>query len=294
MAAVIAPVAACSLASSVAKTSIVSRSAKANVTRLASLTSSVQRPATRRVCFQVSCSNAQREQTSVEMATVDEKEQDAFLASGFLEKATLMSAAAATPLFLNAQDAMAAGGEFGILEGRSIALLHPLVMGSLFFGTLYALYLGLQWKKVRVLGEEISGLKKSVPAGEGAEASPVTAQIETLTKERAELVKGNYKEKHFNMGSILLGGGVLIAVEGCVNTYMRTGKLFPGPHLWAGASITILWALAAALVPAMQKGNMTARKAHVALNMLNLLLFVWQVPTGLEIVGKVFEFTSWP
>lgn len=72
------------------------------------------------------------------------------------------------------------------------------------------------------------------------------------------------------------------------------GKLFPGPHLYAGAAITVLWALSAALVPAMQKGNDNARTAHIALNTVNLLLFASQIPTGLEIVGKVFQFTSWP
>lgn len=55
------------------------------------------------------------------------------------------------------------------------------------------------------------------------------------------------------------------------------GKLFPGPHLFAGAAIVALWALAAALVPAMQKGNQNARNAHIALNALNVGLFIWQV-----------------
>jgi Protein of unknown function (DUF4079) len=79
-----------------------------------------------------------------------------------------------------------------------------------------------------------------------------------------------------------------------VNTYLRTGKLFPGPHLYAGAAICVLWAAAAALVPQMQKGNDTARSAHIALNAVNMALFAWQIPTGLEIVGKVFLFTQWP
>jgi type II secretory pathway pseudopilin PulG len=38
------------------------------------------------------------------------------------------------------------------------------------------------------------------------------------------------------------------------------------------AGITILWALAAALVPAMQKGNDVARNLHIALNAVNVLL----------------------
>jgi hypothetical protein len=107
-------------------------------------------------------------------------------------------------------------------------------------------------------------------------------------------VKGSFRDRHFNAGSILLGLGVTESVGGALNTYLRTGKLFPGPHLFAGATITVLWATAAALVPAMQKGNETARSLHIALNTINVLLFIWQIPTGLEIVGKVFEFTKWP
>jgi hypothetical protein len=113
-------------------------------------------------------------------------------------------------------------------------------------------------------------------------------------QERKELIAGGFKDKHAAAGSVLLAFGVGIGIEGCLNTWMRTGKLFPGPHLFAGAAIVALWAGAAALVPAMQKGNESARSAHIALNALNLALFAWQVPTGLEIVGKVFEFTSWP
>ncbi|OMP02628.1 hypothetical protein CCACVL1_02739, partial [Corchorus capsularis] len=48
-------------------------------------------------------------------------------------------------------------------------------------------------------------------------------------QERKELLKGSFRDRHFNAGSILLGVG------GGVNTWFRTGKLFPGPHLFAGA-----------------------------------------------------------
>ena len=37
----------------------------------------------------------------------------------------------------------------------------------------------------------------------------------------------------------------------------------------------------------MQKGNDTARNAHITLNAINVGLFLWQVPTGLDIVYKV-------
>ncbi|OEL21675.1 hypothetical protein BAE44_0017307 [Dichanthelium oligosanthes] len=235
-----------------------------------------------------------------------------------LQPAPLLSAAASAavvPLLLALPpEAMAAGGEFGILEGRSFALLHPLVMGGLFAYTLWAGYLGWQWRRVRTIQDEINELKKqlkpaaaatpaavgagdassSAPPPAAAPKSPVEIKIDELTEERKKLLKGSFRDRHFNAGSILLGLGVLESVGGALNTWFRTGKLFPGPHLFAGAAITVLWASAAALVPAMQKGNETARNLHIALNALNVLLFIWQIPTGLEIVGKVFEFTTWP
>ncbi|KAI8572860.1 hypothetical protein RHMOL_Rhmol01G0232900 [Rhododendron molle] len=201
------------------------------------------------------------------------------------------------------EDALAVGGEFGILEGRTFALVHPLVMTGLFVYTLWAGYLGWQWRRVRTIQDEINELKKQVkpvavtPEGTPVAPpapSPVEAKIKQFTEERKELIKGSYRERHFNAGSILLGFGVSEAVFGGLNTWFRTGKLFPGPHLFAGAGITVLWAAAAALVPAMQKGNETARNLHIALNVLNVLLFVWQIPTGIDIVFKVFEFTTWP
>lgn len=48
------------------------------------------------------------------------------------------------------------------------------------------------------------------------------------------LIKGSYRDRHYNAGSMLLGFGVLESVGGGLNTWFRTGKLFPGPHLFAG------------------------------------------------------------
>lgn len=89
------------------------------------------------------------------------------------------------------------------------------------------------------------------------------------------------------MPAILAGHG-LVPARGIHRVSAGlAGKLFPGPHLYAGAAIVVLWALAASMVPAMQKGNDTARNAHIAFNALNVGLFLWQVPTGLDIVYKV-------
>jgi hypothetical protein len=97
-------------------------------------------------------------------------------------------AAAAAPLLLAAEPAFATGGAFGILEGRTAALVHPAVMAILFGTTLYAGYLGLQWRRVRTIGDDIKGLKAQLPKPvEGAEAappSPIAEQVAVLEKVR--------------------------------------------------------------------------------------------------------------
>ncbi|KAK9823460.1 hypothetical protein WJX72_002911 [[Myrmecia] bisecta] len=163
--------------------------------------------------------------------------------------------------------------------------------------SLWTGYLGWQWRATRLIPQEIKQLKAQLPKpdAEGKRPpTPLDAEIAELEQIRKDLAKGNYREKHWNWGSLLLGLGVAMGVAGPVNTYLRTGKLFPGPHLYAGAAIVVLWAAAASLVPSMQKGSDTARYGHIALNSVNIALFLWQVPTGWEIVTKVFQFTSWP
>eukprot|EP00227_Mantoniella_beaufortii_P017640 CAMPEP_0197585644 /NCGR_PEP_ID=MMETSP1326-20131121/7875_1 /TAXON_ID=1155430 /ORGANISM="Genus nov. species nov., Strain RCC2288" /LENGTH=316 /DNA_ID=CAMNT_0043150177 /DNA_START=103 /DNA_END=1053 /DNA_ORIENTATION=- len=251
--------------------------------------------------FVVAAASSSGDDEVVDAAPADEQaQQSSVFDTGRL---ALLATAASYPALLGfAQDAMAKGGENGILEGRSLALLHPLFLGGLWFASVYTGYLGWQWRRVRTTQEEIVSLKATLPAvsadGAAAMMSPeqteAAAKIAALTTTRKELVSGGFKDKHFNMGSLLLAFGTTLAIEGAFNTYLRTGKLFPGPHLYAGMGIVILWAMAAGLVPEMQRGNNKARTLHIGLNAVNVALFTWQIPTGLEIVGKVFQFTSWP
>ena len=48
--------------------------------------------------------------------------------------------------------------------------------------------------------------------------------IQIALQKRKELTKGDFRTKHSNWGHLLLGIGVLIAVEGPVNTYLRAGQ----------------------------------------------------------------------
>ena len=89
------------------------------------------------------------------------------------------------------------------------------------------------------------------------------------------------------MGSLLLALMVLGTVGGMAVTYINNGKLFVGPHLLVGLAMTGLIAMAAALSPLMQAGNVLARKLHVGLNMTLVSLFLWQAVSGMQIVQKI-------
>jgi len=210
--------------------------------------------------------------------------------------------------------ANAAGPDWGIFEGRTGSLLHPVMMAGLLVFSLYTGFLEFQWSRQREIGEEINSLKKGMPkisgfsslsdaisgAEEGTDVSalkaalPVEKLIAELTADRKELASQGNRDKHFSQGALLAFLGTAFAIEGPLNTYARAGKLFPGPHLYAGAGLVVLWAAAAACVPAMQKGNDTARSIHIGANALGVGLFGWQVVSGLPILFKVIEKTKWP
>ena len=68
---------------------------------------------------------------------------------------------------------------------------------------------------------------------------------------------------------------------------VHVGEIYPDAHLLSGLTITALWAAAASLAPAMQRGRPWARTAHIAINTAAVLLFVGQIGTGLEVVRDI-------
>ncbi|KAJ1400843.1 hypothetical protein B484DRAFT_312096, partial [Ochromonadaceae sp. CCMP2298] len=133
--------------------------------------------------------------------------------------------------------------DYGIFAGRTASLAHPVTNLALFFTSLYSAYLGYNWRRLRGIGEELKELSAQMPKlSSGLAKAPLSEMIAQLSATRKDLLVGNLKDKHQTTGSILLGVGVTVSVMGAFNTYMRAGKLFPGPHLYAGMAITILWA----------------------------------------------------
>lgn len=143
----------------------------------------------------------------------------------------------------------------------NLNFLHPLLMWALLALSGYGMFLGIKAKKTR------------------------TADAET----RKQLIKGQYAKRHFLVGGLMLALMVLGTFGGMAVTYLNNGKLFVGPHLLVGIGMTCLVALAVALIPLIQQGNLIARKAHVGLNMLMMTLFLWQALTGMQILNKIWE-----
>ncbi|HEY9641561.1 MAG TPA: DUF4079 domain-containing protein [Coleofasciculaceae cyanobacterium] len=138
---------------------------------------------------------------------------------------------------------------------------HPLLMWVLLALTLYAAYLGFQWRKAR------------------------TAESDA----KKELLKGRFNIRHYQAGSILLALMVLGTIGGMAVTYLNNGKLFVGSHLLAGLGMTGLIATSASLSPYMQKGHDWARYAHISLNLVLVGLFAWQAVTGVQIVQRIIS-----
>jgi uncharacterized membrane protein len=139
--------------------------------------------------------------------------------------------------------------------------LHPIFMWVLFGLSFYAMYLGFQIRRTRNAEKE----------------------------ERKELVKKDFNTRHFNIGAILLAFLVVGSINGMAVTYINNGKLFVGPHLIVGLTMTGLVALSAALSPLMQKGKTWARYTHITLNIALVGLFGWQAVSGMNIVQKILE-----
>lgn len=139
---------------------------------------------------------------------------------------------------------------------------HPLLMWILLALTVYALYLGIQTRRLRTIADK---------------------------EVKKELMKKDFRNRHYQMGSILLALMVLGTIGGMAVTYINNNKLFFGPHLLVGLAMTGIIATSAALVPVMQKGNEFARVTHIALNIALLGLFGWQAVSGMDIVQRIIS-----
>jgi len=137
--------------------------------------------------------------------------------------------------------------------------IHPILMWILLGVSIYALYLGVQWRRARTAEGEV----------------------------KKELIKGRYNVRHYQIGSVLLALMVIGAIAAMAVTYINNGKLFFGPHLLVGLGMTMMIAVSASLSPFMQKGQDWARYTHIVLNATLLALFSWQAVSGVQIIQNI-------
>lgn len=152
--------------------------------------------------------------------------------------ASLIAMAAFAP-----EAANAAGPDWGIFEGRTGSLLHPIIMGGTFLFSLSTAFKGFQYRRQRTMGDEISALKKTLPDFGGASnildaiklaeeaentslaaqlkaAIPTQREIDALVAERKDLSKQGLRDSHYNQGALLAFIGTAFAIEvSCCTEY---------------------------------------------------------------------------
>eukprot|EP00276_Gloeochaete_wittrockiana_P005614 CAMPEP_0184655630 /NCGR_PEP_ID=MMETSP0308-20130426/14080_1 /TAXON_ID=38269 /ORGANISM="Gloeochaete witrockiana, Strain SAG 46.84" /LENGTH=190 /DNA_ID=CAMNT_0027092251 /DNA_START=553 /DNA_END=1125 /DNA_ORIENTATION=+ len=147
-----------------------------------------------------------------------------------------------------------------LFEGAG-RFIHPVLMGSIFIGSLYAGYLGWKSRETRTATPEV----------------------------RKALIKGKYGDRHYKLGSALQALMVFGTALGMLVTYNNDGQLYPGAHLYAGIGLAVLFSIAGAFAPYMKEGKEWARNGHIAVNTAALGVFLWEVGTGLDIVKYFLE-----
>ena len=107
-----------------------------------------------------------------------------------ISKAMVGVPALLAPLLLDTSSALAINREYGIIEGQIFSLMHPAIMFFLFGSSVYAGYLGFQWRRTRELAGEIKDLKsQKAPAAVGADGQPIAAPPSPLDQQISELEK---------------------------------------------------------------------------------------------------------
>jgi hypothetical protein len=155
---------------------------------------------------------------------------------------------------------MSESGLKTLFKSLPLSLVHPVVMDGVLLTTLYVFYLGYQARAMRTTSDKELKMK---------------------------IARSKAGDRHYQLASILLAVMTVTTFEGMANTFTRTGKLFPGPHLYIGLSTVALMSVMASLAPAMRQGNATARNVHFALAFAVTGGMLWQLQSGFEIVLKL-------
>lgn len=143
------------------------------------------------------------------------------------------------------------------------SLAHPLVMSILIMLWVVTWLLGIQARQRRLNPRATSetGLLSGIPSAD---------------------------RRHHKLSASL----VFLTTAGCFsgmgNTYARTGRLFPGPHLWGGLAVLLAASANVSLVPWF-KDIPRIRLLHATNGLLIILLLANQIMSGIPILVDVWR-----
>lgn len=142
-----------------------------------------------------------------------------------------------------------------------VPLIHPALMWGVVGLYLYTAYLGWQSRRIRFVKGET----------------------------RRELIQNHVGAKHakvapFFLGLLLVGGGM-----GEIVSYQHSGIFFHSLHGQIGALMMLLVIGTACLAPMLRKGVAWARTTHASIGVVLLLLFLFQIPSGMQIIQRILK-----
>lgn len=144
------------------------------------------------------------------------------------------------------------------------SLIHPTAMIILIPAWIVAMVLGIRVRRKR-LSLQSNG-----------EATGLLSGTVATNKRHHRLAAGTYFLT------------VVACFTGMGNTYLRAGRLFPGPHLFSGLAVLLVGSLSVALVPWFSEYP-SVRLPHTIAGFIIILLLAVQVRTGLTILSSVWR-----
>ena len=93
---------------------------------------------------------------------------------------------------------------------------------------------------------------------------------------------------HHKLSAGLLFATVLFMLTGMANTFSRTGRLFPGPHLYGGLGLILAVTANVALAPWLRE-KVQLRTLHTAIGGIVILLVASQIYSGLGILSSLIQ-----
>lgn len=144
------------------------------------------------------------------------------------------------------------------------SLVHPILMLTLMPCWLATFILGIQARRRRL-------------------DPPSTSELTGLL---SNVISDN--KAHHKLAAATYFCTVLVCFLGMANTYSRSGRLFPGPHLYGGLAVILAGSFNVALVPWF-KDFPGARFPHVIMGLVIMVLLTIQIKTGLKILVSVWK-----